>query len=95
MDFDLGAIMLGILAAFAVLLVAFAATKLWWWFAFTLALLALLGLFEMLSVRITGLTLSAQYTNLVRRKPIVGAMLHVALGSFFAFLLYHLAVGGP
>lgn len=84
--------MLGILAAFAVLLVAFAATKLWWWFAFTLALL---GLFEMLSVRITGLTLSAQYTNLVRRKPIVGAMLHVALGSFFAFLLYHLAVGGP
>lgn len=87
--------MLGILAAFAVLLVAFAATKLWWWFAFTLALLALLGLFEMLSVRITGLTLSAQYTNLVRRKPIVGAMLHVALGLFFAFLLYHLAVGGP
>lgn len=45
MDFDLGAVMVGVLTAFAVLLVGFAVAGLWWWFAFTLAFLALLGIF--------------------------------------------------
>jgi len=31
----LGAIMVGIIAAFVVLLVGFAVAGLWWWFAFT------------------------------------------------------------
>ena len=85
--------MMGVLTAFAVLLVGFAVAGLWWWFAFTLALLAPLGVFEALSARRTGLTLSAQYTKLVREMPPVGALLHAMVGGFFGYLLYHLATG--
>lgn len=93
MGLNLGAVMVGVLTAFAVLLVGFAVAGLWWWFAFTLALLALLGIFEVLSVRRAGLTLSAQYTKLAREKPLVGALLHAMVGGFFGYLLYHLATG--
>jgi hypothetical protein len=85
--------MVGILAAFVVLLAGFAAVKLWWWFAFVLALLALLGVFELLSVRYTGLTLSAQYTKLVREKPVAGGVISAIVGGFFGYLLFHLVSG--
>jgi uncharacterized protein (DUF697 family) len=85
--------MLGILAAFAVLLIGFAAVGLWWWFGFVLALLALLGVFELLSVRYTGLTLSAQYTKLVREKPVAGGIISAIVGGFFGYLLFHLVSG--
>ncbi len=85
--------MVGILTAFAVLLAGFAAVGLWWWFAFVLALLALLGVFELLSVRRTGLTLSAQYTKLVREKPVAGGIISAIVGGFFGYLLFHLVSG--
>jgi hypothetical protein len=85
--------MVGILVAFAVLLVGFAAVGLWWWFAFVLALLALLGVFELLSVRYTRLTLSAQYTKLVREKPVAGGVISAIVGGFFGYLLFHLVSG--
>jgi hypothetical protein len=85
--------MVGILVAFAVLLVGFAAVGLWWWFGFILALLALLGMFELLSVRYTGLTLSAQYTKLVREKPVAGGVISAIVGGFFGYLLFHLVSG--
>jgi uncharacterized protein (DUF697 family) len=85
--------MLGILAAFAVLLIGFAAVGLWWWFGFMLALLALLGVFELLSVRYTGLTLSAQYTKLVRERPVAGGVISAIVGGFFGYLLFHLVSG--
>jgi len=85
--------MVGILAAFVVLLTGFAAVGLWWWFAFVLALLVLLGAFELLSVRYTGLTLSAQYTRLVREKPVAGGVISAILGGFFGYLLFHLVSG--
>jgi len=85
--------MVGILAAFAVLLAGFATVGLWWWFAFVLALLALLGVFELLSVRYTGLTLSAQYTRLVREKPVAGGGISAIVGGFFGYLLFHLVSG--
>jgi uncharacterized protein (DUF697 family) len=85
--------MLGILAAFAVLLIGFAAVGLWWWFGFVLVLLALLGVFELLSVRYTGLTLSAQYTKLVREKPVAGGIISAIVGGFFGYLLFHLVSG--
>ncbi len=93
MDSDLGAVMVGILAAFATLLLAFAASGLWYWFFFTAALLAMLGIFELVAVRRTGITLSEQYHRLVKRKPLVGAILHATIGAFFGYLLYHLATG--
>jgi hypothetical protein len=85
--------MVGILAAFVVLLAGFAAVGLWWWFGFTLALLALLGVFEWLSVRHTGLTLSAQYTKLAREKPAAGGVISAIIGGFFGYLLFHLVSG--
>jgi uncharacterized protein (DUF697 family) len=85
--------MLGILTAFAVLLIGFAAVGLWWWFGFVLALLALLGVFELLSVRYTGLTLSAQYTKLVRERPVAGGIISAIVGGFFGYLLFHLVSG--
>ena len=85
--------MVGILAAFVVLLTGFAAVGLWWWFAFVLALLVLLGVFELLSVRYTGLTLSAQYTRLVREKPVAGGVISAIVGGFFGYLLFHLVSG--
>jgi len=85
--------MVGILAAFVALLAGFAAVRLWWWFAFTLALLAVLGVFELLSVRYTGLTLSAQYTKLVREKPVLGGLISAIVGGFFGYLLFHLVSG--
>ncbi len=85
--------MIGVLVAFAVLLTGFAAVGLWWWFAFTLALLALLGVFEWLSVRYTGLTLSTQYTRLVREKPVAGSIVSAIIGGFFGYLLFHLVSG--
>jgi len=85
--------MVGILAAFVVLLTGFAAVGLWWWFGFVLALLALLGVFELLSVRYTGLTLSAQYTKLVREKPVAGGVISAVVGGFFGYLLFHLVSG--
>ena len=85
--------MVGILVAFAVLLAGFAAVGLWWWFAFLLALLALLGVFELLSVRRTGLTLSAQCTKLVREKPVLGGLMTAIVGGFFGYLLFHLVSG--
>jgi uncharacterized protein (DUF697 family) len=85
--------MVGILAAFVVLLAGFAAVGLWWWFGFTLALLALLDVFEWLSVRRTGLTLSGQYTKLVREKPIAGGVINAIVGGFFGYLLFHLVSG--
>jgi uncharacterized protein (DUF697 family) len=85
--------MVGILAAFVVLLASFAAVGLWWWFGFILALLALLGVFELLSVRYTGLTLSAQYTKLVREKPVAGGVISAIVGGFFGYLLFHLVSG--
>jgi uncharacterized protein (DUF697 family) len=85
--------MLGVLAAFAVLLIGFAAVGLWWWFGFVLALLALLGVFELLSVRYTGLTLSAQYTKLVRERPVAGGIISAIVGGFFGYLLFHLVSG--
>jgi hypothetical protein len=85
--------MVGILVAFGVLLAGFAAVGLWWWFAFTLALLALLGVFEWLSVRRTGLTLSAQYTKLTRERPVAGGIISAIIGGFFGYLLFHLVSG--
>jgi hypothetical protein len=85
--------MLGILAAFAVLLIGFATVGLWWWFGFVLALLALLGVFELLSVRYTGLTLSGQYTKLVQEKPAAGGIISAIVGGFFGYLLFHLVSG--
>jgi uncharacterized protein (DUF697 family) len=85
--------MVGVLSAFVVLLVGFAAVGLWWWFGFVLALLALLGVFELLSVRYTGLTLSAQYTKLVREKPVAGGIISAIVGGFFGYLLFHLVSG--
>jgi hypothetical protein len=85
--------MVGILAAFVVLLTGFAAVGLWWWFGFVLALLALLGVFEMLSVRCAGLTLSAQYTKLVRERPFAGGVISAIIGGFFGYLLFHLVSG--
>ena len=85
--------MVGVLTAFVVLLVGFAAVGLWWWFGFVLALLALLGVFELLSVRYTGLTLSAQYTKLVREKPVAGGVISAIVGGFFGYLLFHLVLG--
>jgi uncharacterized protein (DUF697 family) len=85
--------MVGILTAFAVLLIGFAAVGLWWWFGFVLALLALLGVFELLSVRYTGLTLSGQYTKLVREKPVAGGVISAIVGGFFGYLLFHLVSG--
>jgi len=85
--------MVGVLTAFVVLLTGFAAVGLWWWFAFVLALLALLGVFESLSVRYTGLTLSAQYTRLVREKPVAGGVISAIVGGFFGYLLFHLVSG--
>jgi len=85
--------MVGVLTAFVVLLVGFAAVGLWWWFGFVLALLALLGVFELLSVRYTGLTLSAQYTKLVREKPVAGGVISAIVGGFFGYLLFHLVSG--
>jgi len=85
--------MVGILAAFVALLTGFAAVGLWWWFAFTLALLAVLGVFELLSVHYTGLTLSAQYTKLVREKPVLGGLISAIVGGFFGYLLFHLVSG--
>jgi hypothetical protein len=85
--------MVGVLAAFVVLLTGFAVVGLWWWFAFTLALLALLGVFELLSVRYTGLTLSAQYTKLVRERPVAGGVISAIIGGFFGYLLFHLVSG--
>jgi len=85
--------MVGVLAAFVVLLTGFAAVGLWWWFAFVLALLALLGVFELLSVRCTGLTLSAQYTKLVRERPVAGGIISAIVGGFFGYLLFHLVLG--
>ncbi len=85
--------MVGVLVAFAVLLAGFAAAGLWWWFAFTLALLALLGVFELLAVRYTGLTLSGQYTKLVREKPVLGGLVSAIIGAFFGYLLFHLVSG--
>ena len=85
--------MLGILVAFAVLLAGFAAVGLWWWFAFLLALLALLGVFELLSVRRTGLTLSGQYTKLVQERPVTGGVISTIVGGFLGYLLFHLVSG--
>ena len=85
--------MVGILAAFVVLLTGFAIVGLWWWFGFVLALLALLGAFELLSVRYTGLTLSAQYTRLVRERPVAGGIISAVVGGFFGYLLFHLVSG--
>jgi len=85
--------MVGILAAFVVLLTGFAAVGLWWWFGFVLALLVLLGVFELLSVRYIGLTLSAQYTRLVREKPVAGGVISAIVGGFFGYLLFHLVSG--
>lgn len=85
--------MVAILSAFAVVLIGFAASELWWWFGFALALLALLGVFELISVKKTGMTLSAQYTKLVRERPVLGYLMHTILGGFFGLLLYHLATG--
>jgi len=85
--------MIGILSAFATLLVSFAVAGLWWWFGFTLAILVVLGVAELVSVKKTGMTLSQQYTQLVRKRPVVGYILHAVLGAFFGALLYHLATG--
>jgi len=85
--------MVGVLVAFVVLLTGFAAVGLWWWFAFVLVLLVLLGAFELLSVRYTGLTLSAQYTRLVREKPVAGSIISAIVGGFFGYLLFHLVSG--
>jgi hypothetical protein len=85
--------MVGVLATFVVLLAGFAAVGLWWWFAFVSALLALLGVFELLSVRHTGLTLSAQYTKLVRERPVAGGIISAIVGGFFGYLLFHLVSG--
>ena len=85
--------MVGILAVFVVLLTGFAIVGLWWWFGFVLALLVLLGAFELLSVRYTGLTLSAQYTRLVREKPVAGGVISAVVGGFFGYLLFHLVSG--
>jgi hypothetical protein len=85
--------MVGVLATFVVLLAGFAAVGLWWWFAFALALLALLGVFELLSMRYTGLTLSAQYTKLVRERPVAGGIISAIVGGFFGYLLFHLVSG--
>ena len=63
MDFDLGAVMVGVLTAFAVLLVGFAVAGLWWWFAFTLAFLALLSIF-------VGALLHAMVGGLLRLPPV-------------------------
>jgi hypothetical protein len=85
--------MVEVLTAFVVLLTGFAAVGLWWWFAFTLALLALLGVFELLSARYTRLTLSAQYTKLVRERPAAGGAISTIIGGFFGHLLFHLVSG--
>jgi hypothetical protein len=85
--------MVGVLATFVVLLAGFAAVGLWWWFAFVSALLALLGVFELLSMRYTGLTLSAQYTKLVRERPVAGGIISAIVGGFFGYLLFHLVSG--
>jgi hypothetical protein len=85
--------MIGVLVAFVVLLTGFAAVGLWWWFGFTLALLAVLGVFELLSVRHTGLTLSGQYTKLTREKPVLGGFISAIVGAFFGYLLFHLVSG--
>lgn len=83
----------GILLMFATLAVAFALAGLWWWLLFLGGLILWLGIVELWAVRRTGLTLSAQYTKLVREKPLVGALLHAMVGALFGYLLYHLATG--
>lgn len=85
--------MVGVLTMFAVLILSFAVAGLWWWVAFWAALLVLLGAFEVLAVYRTGLTLSHQFTRLVQRRPLIGAILSAILGGAVGFLIYHLATG--
>lgn len=83
----------GVLLALAVLAAAFALAGLWWWVAFLAVVYLALGAFELLAVRRTGRTLSAQWLEFSRKRPWIGGLLAAALGGFVGYLIYHLATG--
>ncbi len=66
---------------------------LYYWGFFLLSLFALLGIWELIVVRKTGKTLSEHYTNLVRNKQLLGAILTTIFVAAFGYLIYHLLTG--
>jgi uncharacterized membrane protein len=66
---------------------------LYYWGHFLLSLFALLGVWELITVRKTGKTLSEHYTDLVRDRKFLGAILTVIFVAAFGYLIYHLLTG--
>ncbi len=66
---------------------------LYYWGFFLLSLFALLGVWELMVVRKTGKTLSEHYTDLVRNKQLLGAILTTIFVAAFGYLIYHLLTG--
>jgi len=66
---------------------------LYYWAFFLLSLFALLGVWEVITVRKTGKTLSEHYTDLVRDKKLLGAILTTIFVAAFGYLIYHLLTG--
>jgi uncharacterized membrane protein len=92
--------MWGIIAMFTSLIAAFFAVGyfshsigLYYWGFFLLSLFVLLGVWEVITVRKTGKTLSEHYTDLVRDKKVFGAILTTIFVAAFGYLLYHLLAG--
>jgi Ca2+/Na+ antiporter len=92
--------MWGIILMFTFLITAFFAVGyfshsvgLYYWGFFLLSLFALLGVWEVITVRKTGKTLSEHYTNLTRDKKLLGAILTTIFVAAFGYLIYHLLTG--
>jgi len=66
---------------------------LYYWGYFLLSLFALLGVWELITIRKTGKTLSEHYTDLVRDKKLLGAILTTIFVAAFGYLLYYLLTG--
>jgi hypothetical protein len=66
---------------------------LYYWGGFLLSLFALLGIWEVITVRKTGKTLSEHYTDLVNNKKLLGAILTTIFVASFGYLIYHLLTG--
>ncbi len=73
-----------------IILVTATILKLWWWLGFWASVFIILGLFEFLSIKFQGKTLSRKFWELESK---IKWIFLTAIGVFFIALIAHLTSG--
>ena len=85
--------MMGVLLSFLAVAAVFGAVGLWYWAGFVLAILVVLGAFELASVRARGKTLSQEFKEFAERKPVWAGVILAVLFGALGWIAAHLFTG--